>query len=254
MEKRRLKLIEKEDLYFAGKMWRLKLEAPDIDAEPGQFVNIAVDGQYLRRPISVSDYKDGILELVVSPVGEGTRKIVDAPIGHEFDMLTGLGNKFTLEPPVRNIVLFGGGVGYAPLVGLLHRLKERKYNVKAFFGFNTERDVPLRHISRLMDEYGIQDVVMSTMTGEMGEKGNPLEVASMHYKLFHFQPEYFYACGPMPMLKAVYRSCDFPGEVSLEARMGCGFGACMGCTIETADGPRRICKEGPVFSSKILNF
>lgn len=254
MEKRRLRLIEKKDLYFAGTMWRLRFEAPDIEAEPGQFVNIAVEGKYLRRPISVCDYREGILDLVVAPVGEGTRRIVDAPVGHEFDMLTGLGNRFTLDPPVERIALFGGGVGYAPLVGLLRRLKEKKYFVKAFFGFNTEKDVPFRHISRLMDEYGMSNVVLSTMTGEMGERGNPLEVADMHNELFRFQPEYFYACGPMPMLKAVCGHCDFPGEVSLEARMGCGFGACMGCTIETKEGSRRICKEGPVFSSTVLNF
>lgn len=254
MEKRSLKLIEKKDLYFAGTMWWLRFEAPDIEAEPGQFVNIAVDGHYLRRPISVSDYRDGMLELIVAPVGEGTRRIVSAPVGHKFDMLTGLGNKFTLDPPSKNVVLFGGGVGFAPLVGLLHRLMEKKYNVKAFFGFNAEKDVPFFHISSLMEKYGMSSVILSTMTGEMGERGNPLEVAAKHYDLFHFKPEYFYACGPMPMLKAVCGHCDFPGEVSLEARMGCGFGACVGCSIETAEGTKRICREGPVFSSKILNF
>ena len=252
MEKRSLRLRAKEDLGKASTMWRLQFEAPDIEAEPGQFVNIAVEGQYLRRPISVSDYQDGILTLIVAPVGVGTLKMVESPVGREFDMLTGLGNKFSLTPPSKCVALLGGGVGYAPLAGLMRRLIEGGTDVRAFFGFNSEREVPFAHIKELRARYGEDALVVSTMTGETGETGNPIEVADRYFAQTGFRPGFFYTCGPLPMMKAVCSHYDFPGEVSMEARMGCGFGACVGCTVQTSEGPRRICKEGPVFDSRIL--
>ena len=253
-----MRLISKEDLYCTDRMFRLVFEAPDISALPGQFVNIAVDGQYLRRPISVSEYEDGLLSLVIQPVGEGTRKIVSAPVGSRFDMLTGLGTPFTL-PPVEalkpgchpRVVVLGGGVGYAPLVGLLRKLhRETDLEILTVFGFNTEADVPLKHIEELRDE-GFE-VQYSTMTGEMGDRGNALEVALEYIEEDSLKPFYFYTCGPMPMMKAVCKAFPFDGQLSLEARMGCGFGACMGCSIQTVDGPRRICKDGPVFTKSSL--
>lgn len=253
MKQDRYKLIDKEDLYFAHRIWRLRFEAPDIEAMPGQFVNIAVDGHYLRRPISVSEYEDGILTLIVQIVGEGTLKLVSTPVGARLDMLTGLGNRFTVPEDLagRHVLLLGGGVGYAPLVGLLKKLyHETEARPFAVFGFSSEADVPFRHIEELRDEgYPIE---YCTMTGEMGDNGNALEVMEEYIDHYGLDPAYFYTCGPTPMMKAVANAFEFDGQLSLEARMGCGFGACMGCTIQTADGPKRICKEGPVFKkSKI---
>lgn len=255
MKKVNLRLIDKEDLYCAGRMWRLRFEAPDIEALPGQFVNIAVAGRYLRRPISVSEYEDGILSLVMQPVGTGTMKIIATPVGARLDMLTGLGNTFTAPPELAGkvVLLIGGGVGYAPLVGLMKHLRSHTELLPfAVFGFNTEADVPLNHILELREEgYPVE---YCTMTGEMGDRGNAVEVAQEHIQEMGLKPAYFYTCGPLPMMKAVCREFPFDGQLSMEARMGCGFGACMGCTIETADGLKRICKEGPVFEKRVLNL
>lgn len=253
MKEGRFRLIEKEDLYNFRRIWRLRFEAPDIEAEPGQFVNIAVGGRYLRRPISVSEYEDGILTLIVQIVGEGTRRLVSTPVGGTLDMLTGLGNHFTVEEGMegRQVLLIGGGVGYAPLVGLMKKLiSETTLRPFAVFGFTTEADVPFYHLDELREEgYPIE---YCTITGEMGDNGNALEVMEEHIGNYGLNPAYFYTCGPMPMMQAVARAFDFDGQLCLEARMGCGFGACMGCSILTADGPKRICKEGPVFKKSNL--
>ena len=253
MRKDNLRLISKEDLYFGERLWRLKFEAPDVDCAPGKFVNISVDGKYLRRPVSVSEYSDGVMSLVVQVVGDGTRRIVETPIGSRLEMLTGLGNGFSV-PEIEGkgvVLLIGGGVGYAPLVGLMKKLRsETDLYPFAVFGFNREADVPLHHILELREE-GFM-VEYSTMTGEMGDRGNALEVALEHIDNYGMKPLFFYTCGPLPMMKAVCSEFDFEGQVSLEARMGCGFGACMGCSVMTAAGPKRICKEGPVFNKSEL--
>lgn len=255
MKEANLRLIGREDLYCAGKLWRLVFEAPDIEARPGQFVNISVEGKYLRRPISVSEYEDGVLSLVVQIVGDGTRRLVATPLGSRLNMLTGMGNTFTVPEGLsdRVVLLIGGGVGYAPLVGLMKWLREKTdIHPFAVFGFNSESDVPLNHIRELREE-GFP-VEYCTMTGEMGDCGNALEVTMEHIENLGIDPAYFYTCGPMPMMKAVCDAFSFDGQLSLEARMGCGFGACMGCSVQTADGPRRICKDGPVFTKSALLF
>lgn len=253
MKKGRFRLIDREDLYFAGRMWRLRFEAPDIEAQPGQFVNIAVDGHFLRRPISVSEYEDGILSLIVQPVGDGTRRIIATPPGASLEMLTGLGNTFTFPEGTEKgiVLLLGGGVGYAPLVGLMKLLgRESDFVPFPVFGFNSEADVPLKHIEQLRDEgYPVQ---YCTMTGEMGDRGNAVEVAREYVDEYGMKPVFFYTCGPMPMMRAVSATFDFDGQLSLEARMGCGFGACMGCSVNTVNGIKRICKEGPVFRKSEL--
>ena len=253
MKKAELTLIEKTDLYFAGRLWQLKFDAPGIEADPGQFVNIEIEGSYLRRPISVSEYEEGVLSLVIQVVGEGTRKIVETPVGAKLDMLTGLGNRFTIPEVEGNKValLIGGGVGYAPLVGLMKKLR-RESNLYPFavFGFNTEADVPFNHLLQLREEgYPVE---YCTMTGEMGDCGNAVEVAQEHLDLLGIEPACFYTCGPLPMMRAVCEAFECDGQLSLEARMGCGFGACMGCSIRTPDGPKRICKDGPVFPREIF--
>lgn len=253
MKEGKFRLIEREDLYDTGRLWRLRFEAPDIEARPGQFVNVAVDGHFLRRPISVSEYEDGMLSLIIQPVGEGTRRLIASPLGSSHDMLTGLGTGFSLPPHVEegHVLLLGGGVGYAPLVGWMkHLFKESPFRPFAVFGFNTQADVPLNHIEELREEG--YPVVYCTMSGEMGDHGNALEVMDEYIENYGLKPVYYYTCGPMPMMEAVMKNYGFQGQLSLEARMGCGFGACMGCTVRTANGPRRICKEGPVFSSLSL--
>lgn len=253
MKKDKFRLIEKEDLYTFGKIWRLRFEAPDIEAEPGQFVNIEVDGHFLRRPISVSEYDGGVLSLIIQVVGEGSRQIVSTPVGAKLDMLTGLGNCFRIPdlPEGSKVILLGGGVGYAPLVGLMKKLyHETDLRPFAVFGFNGEADVPFHHIEELRDEG--YPLAYCTMTGEMGDNGNAIEVMREYLENYNIDPEFFYTCGPLPMMKAVCGEFDFDGQVSLEARMGCGFGACMGCSIKTAGGPKRICKEGPVFNKSEL--
>lgn len=251
MEKRCLKLIDKEALNASGTLWRLRFEAPGIKAEPGQFVNIAIEGKYLRRPISVSEYCDGILTLVVAPVGDGTRRLVEAGNDACFDMLTGLGNTFTLDPAEKHLLLIGGGVGYAPLIGLMKRLAgEGSRKILAVFGFNAGADVPSKQMEDLRKEG--HWVEWSTMTGESGFKGNAIEAAKEILTDKGFSPDLIYTCGPMPMMNAVCSAFDSDVEMSMEARMGCGFGACMGCTVKTADGPKRICKEGPVFRKNVI--
>lgn len=231
----------------------LRLEADGISGEPGQFVNIAVEGKYLRRPISVADYDGETLSLIVAPVGEGTRKIVETPTGSEMDMLTGLGNRFTIADQPGKMALFGGGVGYAPLTGLIRRLSEKGYDWVAFFGFNSRDASPTVHLEELKEKYG-ERIQVATMTGDMGFEGNVVECADSFFAAADFHPDYLYACGPMGMMRAIATHYSIKGEVSLEARMGCGFGACMGCTIETVDGPKRICKEGPVMQIDKLKW
>lgn len=246
-------LIAKRPLSAGGRIWQMKFDAPDIEAAPGQFVNILVDGHYLRRPISVSEYDGKTLTIVVDVVGDGTRILVDTPEGAALDMLTGLGNTFTVptEANGHDVLLIGGGVGYAPLVGLLKKLRrEGIVRPMACFGFATADAAPLLHIEELRREgYGVE---WATLDGTAGFKGNAVELAARLIDTGDFNPTYFYTCGPMAMMNAVAKTFDFDGQLSLEARMGCGFGGCMGCTIRTAVGPKRICKEGPVFTKRCI--
>ena len=253
MKQGRFILAGKENLDAAGKLWRLRFQAPDIEACPGQFVNIEIDSHYLRRPISVSEYSDGILSLIVQTVGDGTQRLVSAPVGHEFDMLTGLGNRFSLpaEAEGRDVLVVGGGVGFAPLVGWMrHLAAEGKTRPRAVFGFNSRCDVPLTLIDEMKSD-GIH-VDYCTLDGSTPLRGNAIEVMQRLIREEALQPAYFYTCGPMPMMKAAAAQFDFEGQLSLEARMGCGFGACMGCSVKTTLGPKRICKEGPVFEKSEL--
>lgn len=248
MKEGRFEVIENRELTSNGSIRQLKLKADNMDFRPGQFVNIEVDGHFLRRPISISEYSDGIMSLVVQIVGEGTRKIANARAGDSLNLLAGLGNGFSFpEKPVNaDTVLIGGGVGYAPLIAVMKELRQKGCeNPVAVFGFNGKSDVPLIQLEELQKE-GFK-ITVTTMEGDFGMKGNSVEVVKRMIENGEINPEYFYACGPMPMLRAIKEHLPIDGEVSLEARMGCGFGACMGCTIETTDGPRRICKEGPVF-------
>lgn len=202
---------------------------------PGQFVNIQLDGLYLRRPISVCDVSGDCLTIIYKVVGKGTAKLSHMQRG-SLDLLTGLGNGYDLSCAGDRPVLLGGGVGVPPMYLLAKRLLAEGKQVQVILGFNTQKEV---FYEKEFRELGTQ-VTVTTVDGSYGTQGFVTDVLKdMDYT-------YFYTCGPEPMLKAVYRASQTSGQMSFEKRMGCGFGACMGCSCKTITGYKRICKEGPV--------
>jgi len=212
----------------------LRGDTSEITA-PGQFVNIRMDGLYLRRPISVCDISEDTLTIIYKVVGQGTAKMSGMQKG-KLDILTGLGNGYDLSVSGDFPVLLGGGVGVPPMYLLAKRLIEQGKKVSVILGFNTKSEV---FYEQEFKQLGA-DVTVTTVDGSYGIKGFVTDVLSaMNYT-------YFYTCGPEPMLKAVYKTSVTSGQLSFEKRMGCGFGACMGCSCKTITGYKRICKEGPV--------
>ena len=202
---------------------------------PGQFVNIQLDGLYLRRPISVCDVSGDGLTIIYKVVGKGTAKLSQMQRG-SLDLLTGLGNGYDLSCAGDRPVLLGGGVGVPPMYLLAKRLLAEGKQVQVILGFNTQKEV---FYEKEFRELGAQ-VTVTTVDGSYGTQGFVTDaLKDMDYT-------YFYTCGPEPMLKAVYRASQTSGQMSFEKRMGCGFGACMGCSCKTITGYKRICKEGPV--------
>ena len=222
------------------KTWRMRLSGDTSEiTRAGQFVNLLIEGKYLRRPISVCDYREEELVLLYDVVGAGTKEMAAMKHGTKINTLTGLGNGFNEGLDVERPILLGGGIGCAPLLNLARKLQDRGIEPTVILGFNTAADVAMKEDFR---ELGLEAIVC-TVDGSEGVKGFVTDAI----KDLPFQPDYFYACGPMPMLRAVCTSLSFPGEVSLESRMGCGFGACMCCSLQTKDSAKRICKDGPVF-------
>ena len=208
----------------------------------GQFVEIALDGLYLRRPISVCNYEDGELTLIYKVVGKGTDLMSQMAEGTQLDVLTGLGNGFNIDHECNKPLLVGGGVGVPPLYRLTRDLIARGKDVTVVLGFNTESEI---FYAEKFEEAGAK-VIIATADGSVGIKGfvtNAIAESGV-------EADYFYSCGPLPMLKALCQSLEIDGEVSLEERMGCGFGICMGCSIQTTKGAKRVCKEGPVFKKE----
>ena len=206
---------------------------------PGQFVNIKLDGLYLRRPISVCDCEGDKLTLIYKVVGNGTQKMAEMTDG-TLDILTGLGNGYNLSKSGENPLLIGGGVGVPPLYMLAKKLIAEGKNVTVILGFNSSGEV---FYETQFKDLGAT-VYVTTVDGSKGIKGfvtNAMD--SINYS-------YIYTCGPEPMLKAVYNSSKTSGQFSFEERMGCGFGACMGCSCKTVTGYKRICKEGPVLEKE----
>ena len=206
---------------------------------PGQFVNIRLDGLFLRRPISVCDWDADTLTIVYKVVGKGTAQMKAMTEG-TLDLLTGLGNGYDLSLCGDTPLLIGGGVGVPPMYGLAKRLREQGKHVSVILGFNTKSEIFYE------DEFKRLgcDVTVTTVDGSYGVKGfvtTPME--TMNYS-------HFCACGPEPMLKAVYKASRTSGQMSFEERMGCGFGACMGCSCKTLTGNKRICKDGPVMKKE----
>lgn len=210
----------------------------------GQFVNVAVEGKFLRRPISVCDYDESSITLLYDVVGEGTKAMSQMKEGEMLDLLTGLGNGFSEEQECQRPALLGGGIGCAPLYNLAKKLIARGIRPVVILGFNSEADV----VSEDMFEALGVETYVATVDGSKGTKGFVTDVIRDK----GLECDYFYACGPMPMLKAVCGSLEWSGEVSLDERMACGFGVCMCCSVETKSGAKRICKEGPVFRKEDL--
>jgi dihydroorotate dehydrogenase electron transfer subunit len=205
---------------------------------PGQFVNIELDGLYLRRPISICDWDEKTITIIYKVVGRGTEQMSKMSVGQELDVLTGLGNGFNPDIECNEPLLVGGGVGVPPLYRLAKELLARGKKVSVVLGFNTSSEVFYAEEFRQLGA----DVYVSTADGSVGVKGFVTDAIREAEVKF----DYFYACGPLPMLKALCDNCSQKGELSFEERMGCGFGACMGCSCKTLTGNKRICKEGPV--------
>lgn len=207
---------------------------------PGQFVNIKLDGFFLRRPISVCDCVGENLTLIYKTVGHGTEQMSRMAAGDELDLLTGLGNGYNTKISGGSPLLVGGGVGVPPMYMLCKKLISEGKNVTVVLGFNSKDDVFYENEFRALGA----DVHIATADGTYGTKGFVTDVIKdMQYTLF-------YTCGPEPMFRAMHKMMKTPGQYSFEERMGCGFGACMGCSCKTLTGNKRICKEGPVMESE----
>ena len=233
----------KSNEQIAKNVYRMQLGGDTTGILPGQFVNIRVQGQFLRRPISVCNIADGILTIIYKVVGVGTEAMSHLPVGTQLDVLTVLGNGYDLSNAGDAPLLVGGGVGVPPMYMLARQLREMGKTVRVILGFNTQDEVFYEEEFRAIG----CDVTVTTVDGSHGVKGfvtNALDG----------QQSYYYTCGPLPMIKALLQAAGTHGEVSMEERMGCGFGACMGCTIQTTQGPKRVCKEGPVFPAEILQL
>ncbi len=214
---------------------------------PGQFVNIKLDdglNAYLRRPISVCDYEGGKLTLLYKVFGKGTALLAKKRIGERLDLLMGLGNGFDVNvlEQEQTILLVGGGVGVPPLYNLAKVLKDMGKTVKVILGFNDKDDVFYEdEFNKITDE-----VYVATANGSYGEQGFVTDVIKNN----NLQFDYYMTCGPEPMLNALLDTIDVSGQLSFEERMGCGFGACMGCSCKTKFGYKRICVEGPVLKAE----
>lgn len=209
----------------------------------GQFVEVGLDGFFLRRPISVCDVSVDKLRLVYKVVGKGTDYMSSLQRGAKLKILTGLGNGFSCEKCKKNALVVGGGVGVPPLLLLTKQLIAAGKEVYAVLGFNTKSDIILE---QELKDLGAR-VAVATMDGSAGAKGVVTDILPSKDKF-----DFFYACGPKPMLNALCALSDTNGELSLEERMGCGFGACMGCAVFTKDGVKRVCEDGPVFDKESL--
>lgn len=231
----------KENRLIAKDVYLMRLQGDTSDITcPGQFVNIKLDGFYLRRPISVNDAENGILTIIYKVVGKGTEYMSTLKEG-TLDVLTGLGNGYDTSLSGDNVLLVGGGVGVPPLYMLAKKLISEGKKVSVILGFNTENEVFFE------EEYKALgcDVTVTTADGSRGIKGFVTNALDKYP-----DAEYFYTCGPEPMLKALYNATSISGQFSFEERMGCGFGACMGCSCKTLYGNKRICKDGPVLKKE----
>ncbi len=228
------------NLPVTASVYRMRLEGKELEEQkPGGFVNISLEGLFLRRPISVYDSEPGSLTILYKVVGKGTARMAAMKHGETLDVLTGLGNGYDLSKAGDRPLLLGGGVGVPPLYLLAKQLTAAGKKVHAVLGFNTADEVFGEEEFRAL---GCR-VTVTTADGSYGVKGFVTDALPGTYS-------YFYTCGPEPMLRAVYRATKKSGQFSFEERMGCGFGACMGCSCRTITGNKRICREGPVLEKE----
>ena len=281
MKKEILTVISNRPVDALSKVYQMELSGCSEEQRPGQFVNIELDGLFLRRPISVCDWKDGVLTLLYKLVGKGTALMATLQPGAHLDVLCSLGNGFDIDipaparpdvpasassdipaftrpdvPALTRPLLVGGGIGTAPLYLLARRLKERGVSPTVILGFNTASEIIYEKEFKAL---GLRTLV-TTVDGSYGTPGfvtdalpllasaaAPSSVGDSGY-------DYCYACGPMPMLRALAPKLATPAQFSLEERMGCGTGICMGCTCPQLTGTKRICKDGPVFRLDEISF
>ena len=241
MEKRLFTVALNKEI--APGVFRLELGSEDpAFLIHGEFVNLEIDGFYLRRPLSVCDREPGRITLVYKVVGQGTKALSALGPGAALSLLTGLGRGFDPTACAASALLVGGGLGTPPLYALAKELKADGKKVTAVLGFNSAEDMILADDFRQVCD----EVVVSTVDGSYGIKGFVTDAIDALKPSF----DYFYTCGPMVMMKVVCGRLDAPGEASLEERMGCGAGFCYGCSIMTTNGPKRVCKDGPVFKKE----
>lgn len=275
MKKEILTVISNRPVDALSKVYQMELSGCSEEQRPGQFVNIELDGLFLRRPISVCDWKDGVLTLLYKLVGKGTALMATLQPGARLDVLCSLGNGFDIDipaptrpdlPAFARPLLVGGGIGTAPLYLLARRLKERGVSPTVILGFNTASEIIYEKEFKAL---GLRTLV-TTVDGSYGTPGfvtdalpllasvsdpstvgacvaDPSSVGASGY-------DYCFACGPMPMLRALAPKLASPAQFSLEERMGCGTGICMGCTCPQLTGTKRICKDGPVFRLDEISF
>ena len=234
MEQKLFEITENRSL--ASGIWRMRLSG-DASAvtRPGQFVNLSLPGYFLRRPISVHDREEGALTLIYKVLGAGTADMTRLTPGTKLDVLTGLGNGYDLTRAGDSPLLLGGGVGIPPLYWLAKELIKLNKPVTAVLGFNHADEIFCLEEFRALGA----EVILATADGSRGVQGFVTDALPENYSCV-------YACGPLPMLRAVDRATHGPAQMSFEERMGCGFGACMGCTIQTRTGWKRVCADGPV--------
>ena len=231
----------KENVALTSSVYKMLLVGDTSDiTNCGQFVNIKLDGLFLRRPISVCDCEGDTLTLIYKVVGKGTEQMKGMKVGEKLDILTGLGNGYDTSLSGDAPLLLGGGVGVPPLYMLCKKLIKEGKKPSVILGFNTKEEV---FCKEEFAKLGVK-VTVTTVDGSEGIKGFVTDAMKDE------DYSYFYTCGPEPMLKAIYKASLTEGQFSFEERMGCGFGACMGCSCKTITGYKRICKEGPVMKKE----
>ena len=277
MKKEILTVISNRPVDALSKVYQMELSGCSEEQRPGQFVNIELDGLFLRRPISVCDWKDGVLTLLYKLVGKGTALMATLQPGARLDVLCSLGNGFDIDiTALTRPLLVGGGIGTAPLYLLARRLKERGVSPTVILGFNTASEIiyekefkalGLRTLVTIVDgSYGTPGFVTdalpllasvsdpSSVGASVSDPSTVGDSVSASYSVGACGYDYCFACGPMPMLRALAPKLASPAQFSLEERMGCGTGICMGCTCPQLTGTKRICKDGPVFRLDEISF
>ncbi len=235
-----LRLTIQENTQLTAKMFRMVLSGEALAVQkPGQFINLAIDGFFLRRPISVCDAAPGEVTILYAVQGKGTKVLSGMQPGETLSVLTGLGNGYDTSLSGDKPLLLGGGAGVPPMYLLAKRLLAEGKKVTVILGFNTASEVFYKEDFETLG----CEVILATANGSLGAKGFVTDVMPEDYS-------YVYTCGPEPMLRAVYQNTKTSGQFSFEERMGCGFGACMGCSCRTITGYKRICKDGPVLTKE----